>query len=154
MNNPQDVDRRKALAQTAEIVAAHLSNNALSLEELPTFIDVVFGKLVGLAAGGEASPIELVPAVPIRRSVTDDHIVCLEDGKKLKILKRHLMSDHAMTPAEYRAKWGLRPDYPMVASAYAEMRKAMAIKIGLGRKPVLQPPAPKPKRPRSKPPAA
>ena len=147
MKDQQDVDRSKLLAQTAEIVAAHLSNNALSPAELPAFIDGVFGKLVKLATGGSASePVELVPAVPIRRSVTDDHIVCLEDGKKLKMLKRHLMSDHAMTPEDYRTKWGLKLDYPMVAPNYSAQRQALAKQFGLGRKPAPPLPPEKPTR--------
>ena len=83
----------------------------------------------------EPAPAELTPAVPIRRSVTDDYIVCLEDGKKLKMLKRHLMTAYEMTPEQYRAKWGLKPDYPMVAPNYALKRQELAKKIGLGRKP-------------------
>ena len=84
--------------------------------------------------------------MPIRRSVTDDHIVCLEDGKKLKTLKRHLMTDHGLTPEEYRARWGLKPDYPMVAPNYSAQRQAMAKQIGLGRKPAPPPEPEKPKR--------
>mgnify|MGYP003408577914 CR=1 FL=1 len=89
---------------------------------------------------------EQTPAVPIRRSVTDDHIVCLEDGKKLKMLKRHLMTDHGLTPEQYRARWGLKPDYPMVAPNYSAQRQALARQIGLGRKPAPPPPPPKPGR--------
>ena len=89
--------------------------------------------------------VELTPAVPIRRSVTDDHIVCLEDGKKLKMLKRHLMTDHGLTPEAYRASWGLKPDYPMVAPTYSAQRQALAKQIGLGRKPAPPPPVPEPK---------
>ena len=94
--------------------------------------------------------MELTPAVPIKRSVTDDYIVCLEDGKKLKMLKRHLMTAYNMTPEEYRAKWGLKRDYPMVAPNYAAKRQELAKKIGLGRKRPVAPPAPpaKPKRSR------
>ena len=87
------------------------------------------------SASDEPAPAELTPAVPIRRSVTDDYIVCLEDGKKLKMLKRHLMTAYEMTPEQYRAKWGLKPDYPMVAPNYALKRQELAKKIGLGRKP-------------------
>ena len=83
--------------------------------------------------------------MPIRRSVTDDHIVCLEDGKKLKMLKPHLMSDHGMSPEAYRAKWGLKPDYPMVAANYSAQRQALAKQFGLGRKPAPPAPAAKPK---------
>jgi predicted transcriptional regulator len=86
--------------------------------------------------------------VPIRRSVTDDHIVCLEDGKKLKMLKRHLMTDHGMTPDEYRERWGLKRDYPMVASNYSAQRQRLARQIGLGRKPAPPSPAPEPEKPR------
>ena len=104
-------------------------------------------------AGEPETPVELTPAVPIKKSVTDDYIVCLEDGKKLKMLKRHLMTAYNMTPEEYRAKWGLRPDYPMVAPNYTAKRQELAKKIGLGRKPrvVAPPPAPKATRSRRKP---
>ncbi len=88
--------------------------------------------------------------MPIRRSVTDDYIVCLEDGKKLKMLKRHLMTAYSMTPEEYRAKWGLKPDYPMVAPNYAQKRQELAKKIGLGRKPRVVAPQPAPKATRSR----
>ena len=117
------------------------------MSSLPNPVGVRHGGPAGHRRAG--SDTELTPAVPIRRSVTDDHIVCLEDGKKLKMLKRHLMSDHGLTPGEYRARWSLSPDYPMVAPAYADTRKALAIKIGLGRKPAPPPPPepePKPKR--------
>ena len=95
----------------------------------------MFDTLGRLAADEPVAATELTPAVPIRRSVTDDHIVCLEDGKKLKMLKRHLMTDHGLTPEQYRARWGLRPDYPMVAPNYSAQRQALAKQIGLGRKP-------------------
>ena len=95
----------------------------------------MFDKLSALASDEAPTPVELTPAVPIKRSVTDDYIVCLEDGKKLKMLKRHLMTAYGMTPEEYRAKWGLKPDYPMVAPNYARKRQELAKKIGLGRKP-------------------
>jgi predicted transcriptional regulator len=98
-----------------------------------------------LASDEPAVSVELTPAVPIRRSVTDDHIVCLEDGKKLKMLKRHLMTDHGLTPEQYRVRWGLRPDYPMVAPTYSAQRQVLAKQIGLGRKPAPPPPAPEPK---------
>ena len=113
----------------------------------------MFDTLTALAADEAPVPISLTPAVPIRRSVTDDHLVCLEDGKKLKILKRHLMTDHGLTPEQYRARWGLKPDYPMVAPNYAAKRQELAKKIGLGRKPrvVVPQPAPKATRSRRKP---
>ena len=115
--------------------------------DLPALIQSVFDTLSGLASDEPATPVELTPAVPIRRSVTDDHIVCLEDGKRLKMLKRHLMTNHGLTPEEYRARWGLRPDYPMVAPNYSVQRQVLAKQIGLGRKPAPPPPPePKPKR--------
>jgi predicted transcriptional regulator len=138
--------RSEILALTAEIVAAHVGNNAVTGADVGTLIQSVFDTLSGLAANEPATAVELTPAVPIKRSVTDDHIVCLEDGKKLKILKRHLMTDHGLTPEAYRARWGLRPDYPMVAPNYSAQRQALARQIGLGRKPAPPPPAPKPKR--------
>ena len=127
--------RSELLTLTSEIVSSHVSNNAVAGADLPELIRSVFGTLDGLAAPAAAEPEPLNPAVPIRRSVQDDHIVCLEDGKKLKMLKRHLATAYGMTPDDYRAKWGLPFDYPMVAPAYAEKRRALAKKIGLGRKP-------------------
>ncbi len=122
---------------TSDIVAAHLSNNNVAVEEVPTLIHNVFGALNGL---GAAEPVEErpEPAVPIRSSVKSDYIVCLEDGKKLKMLKRYLKTNFDMTPDEYRARWGLPADYPMVAPAYAERRRELAKEIGLGRKPGQQ----------------
>ena len=119
---------------TSDIVAAHVSNNSVAVDELPALIKNVYGALSGLGAAAqeEARP---EPAVSIRASVKPDHLVCLEDGKKMKMLKRHLMTDHGMTPDEYRARWGLPSDYPMVAPKYAEKRRDLAKKIGLGRKP-------------------
>jgi predicted transcriptional regulator len=141
MPDDQSIDRGELLALTAEIVAAHVGNNAVSGTDLGGLIQSVFDTLRGLATDEPTVVAELSPAVPIRRSVTDDHIVCLEDGKKLKMLKRHLMTTYGMTPEDYRAKWGLKPDYPMVAPAYARTRQELAKKIGLGRKPK---PAPAP----------
>ena len=119
---------------TADIVAAHVSNNSVSVDEVPALINNVYGALAGLGAA-PAAEVKLEPAVSIRSSVKNDHIVCLEDGKKMKMLKRHLMTDHGLTPAEYRARWGLAADYPMVAPDYAEKRRVLAKEIGLGRKP-------------------
>ena len=119
---------------TSDIVAAHVSNNSVSVEDVPTLIQNIYGALAGL--GSAPAPEEkLEPAVSVRSSVKSDHIVCLEDGKKMKMLKRHLMTDHGRTPAEYRARWGLAADYPMVAPEYAEKRRVLAKEIGLGRKP-------------------
>ena len=119
---------------TSDIVAAHLSNNNVTVDDVPVLIQNVYGELHGL---GNAAPVEEKPepAVSIRASVKSDHLVCLEDGKKMKMLKRHLMTDHGLTPAEYRARWGLPADYPMVAPEYAEKRRTLAKEIGLGRKP-------------------
>lgn len=118
---------------TADIVAAHVSNNSVAVSDLSMLIGNVHGALAGLSGGAAAPAPE--PAVPIRTSVKKDYIVCLEDGKKLKMLKRHLMTHYGMTPDDYRAKWGLSADYPMVAPAYAETRRALAKAIGLGRAP-------------------
>jgi predicted transcriptional regulator len=119
---------------TADIVAAHVSNNSVAVADVPTLINNVHNALAGL--GGTTAPIiPAEPAVPIRNSVKKDYIICLEDGKKLKMLKRHLMTHYNMTPDDYRAKWGLPADYPMVAPAYAEVRRDLAKKIGLGRAP-------------------
>lgn len=119
---------------TADIVAAHVSNNSVAVSDLPVLIAHVHGALSNL--GGPA-PIETVkqePAVSVRSSIKPDFIVCLEDGKKLKMLKRHLMTHYQMTPEQYRAKWNLPADYPMVAPNYAEQRRTLAKKIGLGTK--------------------
>ena len=119
---------------TSDIVAAHVSNNNVTVEDVPTLIQNVYGALAGLGAAPQVVE-KPEPAVSIRSSVKNDHIVCLEDGKKMKMLKRHLMTDHGLTPAEYRARWSLAADYPMVAPDYAEKRRVLAKQIGLGRKP-------------------
>ena len=121
---------------TARIVAAYVSRNNVAATELPTVITTVLQSLKSLNQPQE--PVEatadLKPAIPIKKSVTAEHIVCLEDGKKLKMLKRHLMSSYNLTPDQYRAKWGLPSDYPMVAPNYAKSRSELALKLGLGRK--------------------
>ena len=127
--------KSELLALTAEIVSAYVSNNTLPAPELPPMIAAVHGKLAGLGAPAEPT-IELIPAVPIKKSVFDDHLICLEDGRKLKTLKRHLAGAYGLSPAEYRAKWGLPADYPMVAPAYSRKRRELAKSIGLGRRPV------------------
>jgi len=119
---------------TSDIVAAHVSNNSVSVDEVPALIQNVYGALAGLGSAPVAEE-RPEPAVSVRASVKSDHIVCLEDGKKMKMLKRHLMTDHGLTPAEYRTRWGLPADYPMVAPDYAEKRRVLAKEIGLGRKP-------------------
>lgn len=122
------------LGLTAQIVAAHVSNNPVSPEALPTLIQDVYKTLSGM--GREAAvPERPQPAVPVKRSVYPDYIVCLEDGKKLKMLKRHLKTAYNMSPEQYRERWGLAPDYPMVAPNYARHRSSLAKKIGLGTKP-------------------
>ena len=122
------------LGLTADIAAAHVSNNTVAESDMPTLISNIYGALAGLGAAVEQPAQDLVPAVAIRASVKPDHIVCLEDGKKLKMLKRHLMTHYQMTPEQYRAKWNLPADYPMVAPNYAEQRRSLAKKIGLGTK--------------------
>jgi predicted transcriptional regulator len=122
------------LRMTADVVAAYVSNNTLPTAQLAEVINAVYGSLKGLEGQVAEQPPEPVkPAVPIRKSITPDYLICLEDGKKLKMLKRHLRSTYNMTPDEYRSRWGLAPDYPMVAPNYAEQRSAFAKKIGLGR---------------------
>ena len=120
---------------TSDIVAAHVSNNNVAVEDVSGLISNVYG---ALAALGQAVVVEEVmpePAVSVRASIKPDYIVCLEDGKKLKMLKRHLMTHYSLTPDQYRARWNLPADYPMVAPNYAEKRRELAKKIGLGRKP-------------------
>ena len=119
---------------TADIVSAHVSNNSVAVNDLPTLIQNVHNALTALGGGREEPEAKPEPAVSIRSSIKPDYIVCLEDGKKLKMLKRHLMTHYQMTPDEYRQKWGLNPDYPMVAPNYAEQRRTLAKKIGLGTK--------------------
>ncbi|MEO9469498.1 MucR family transcriptional regulator [Parasphingorhabdus sp.] len=118
---------------TSDIVAAHVSNNSVAVSDLPLIINNVHGALAGLSdkAAESARP---EPAVPIKSSIKPDYVVCLEDGKKLKMLKRHLMTHYGLTPDEYRTKWGLPGDYPMVAPNYAEQRRQLAKAIGLGKK--------------------
>ncbi|MEL7216619.1 MAG: MucR family transcriptional regulator [Pseudomonadota bacterium] len=134
MSTETEIEKAELLALTAEIVSSHASNNSVSAEELPGVIETVFRKLADLSGPEEEVQEELVPAVPIKKSVTKDHIICLEDGRKLKMLKRHLSTAYDMTPDEYRQRWGLPSDYPMVAPNYAAKRQELAKKIGLGRK--------------------
>ncbi|MBV8120499.1 MAG: MucR family transcriptional regulator [Alphaproteobacteria bacterium] len=122
------------LRMTADVVAAYVSNNTLPTAQLAEVINAVYNSLKGLEGPvPEPTPEPAKPAVAIRKSITPDYLICLEDGKKLKMLKRHLRSTYNMTPDEYRTRWGLPPDYPMVAPNYAEQRSAFAKKIGLGR---------------------
>ncbi len=121
---------------TADIVAAYVGNNAVPANELPALINDVYKALSSAVTDGgeEKKKEELKPAVPIRRSVHPDYIICLEDGKKFKSLKRHLRTHYDMSPEEYREKWGLPPDYPMVAPNYAKARSELAKKMGLGQR--------------------
>jgi predicted transcriptional regulator len=135
MDTPQNDMNETLITLTSDIVAAHVSNNSVSVDDLPSLITNVYGALAGL---GQVAPVAEKmpePAVSIRASVKPDHIVCLEDGKKLKMLKRHLMTHYNLTPEQYRQRWNLPADYPMVAPNYAAKRRDLAKKIGLGRKP-------------------
>jgi predicted transcriptional regulator len=126
-------DKADIIEMTAEIVAAYVENNTIPTADLPGLIQSVHRALTGVTAGPvpvEAAPKE--PAVPVRRSITPDHLVCLEDGRKFKSLKRHLRTKYNMSPEEYRAKWGLPKDYPMVAPNYAKARSDLAKQMGLG----------------------
>ena len=141
------MDNETLITLAADIVSSHVSNNTASAADVPALIASVFDALAKL---GHAAPIpeetKKAPAVAIRSSVKPDAIICLECGKKFKMLKRHLNTDHDLTPAEYRSKWNLAKDYPIVAPNYAETRKQLAVKIGLGRKPGTGKTAARPKK--------
>ncbi len=129
------INRDDKLRMVVDVVAAYLSNNQVATSQIPEVINSVFNSLDSLENNQTEPPIETQkPATSIRKSVTPEYIVCLEDGKKLKMLKRHLRTNYNMTPEEYRAKWQLPPDYPMVAPNYAKQRSEFAKSIGLGRK--------------------
>jgi predicted transcriptional regulator len=123
------LNQLELVSLTAEIVAAHVSNNPVPADHLPDLIQTVHGALAALDGAPAARP---EPLIAVEHSVAPDHLVCLEDGKKLKMLRRHLMTRYGMTPEQYRAKWNLPADYPMVAPAYAERRRSLAKQIGLG----------------------
>jgi predicted transcriptional regulator len=131
------MDSKSELVEfAADIVAAYVGNNSVPVTELPSLINDVIRALNGaMSAGGEAALEEVRPAVPIKKSVTPDWIICLEDGKKFKSLKRHLRTHYDLTPERYREKWGLPPDYPMVAPNYAVARSKLARQMGLGQRP-------------------
>lgn len=120
------------LSLTTEIVAAHVSNNTVAINDLPGLIDQVYRALSNIGAEPVVQSEKPQPAVAIKKSVTPEYIVCLEDGKKLKMLKRHLKTAYNMSPEEYRDRWALPPDYPMVAPNYAKQRSRLAKQIGLG----------------------
>jgi predicted transcriptional regulator len=128
------IAEEELLRMTTDVVAAYVSNNTLPTAQLAEVINAVYSSLKSLEGQvAQVQPEPLKPAIPIRKSVTPEFLICLEDGKKLKMLKRHLRSTYNLTPDEYRSKWGLAPDYPMVAPNYAERRSEFAKKIGLGR---------------------
>lgn len=128
----EKTDHTQLLLLTTDIVSAHLSNNQLVQDEIPALIQKIYKTLSSVSSEGAAMVERPQPAVPIKRSIAPDHIICLEDGKKLKMLKRHLKTAYDMTPEEYRERWGLPADYPMVAPNYAKQRSKLAKDIGLG----------------------
>ncbi|MDX1291667.1 MAG: MucR family transcriptional regulator [Hyphomonas sp.] len=129
-----EYETSELLDMTAEIVSSYVSNNQVDADALPQLIKNIYETVSGLAVGVEAIVETQDPAVPVAKSITPDFLICLEDGRKLKMLKRYLRSKFDMTPEEYRAKWGLPPDYPMVAPNYAKLRSKHAKQIGLGKK--------------------
>ena len=136
----EKLSQNELLALTTEIVASHVSNNTVAVSDLSDLIRAVYGSLTNLSpTPAPEQPEKPLPAVAIKKSVTPEYIICLEDGKKLKMLKRHLKTRYDMSPEEYRRRWGLQDDYPMVAPSYAQQRSALAKKIGLGTKPRARP---------------
>jgi predicted transcriptional regulator len=150
--NVHMVDKNDLVTTAADIVAAHVANNNVALSDIPVLIASVHSALASLGTLPVQPEAAQEPAVSVRASIRPDYIVCLEDGKKLKMLKRHLMTRYRMTPSQYRAKWNLPSDYPMVAPNYAQQRKELAVRIGLGRKRAPAPVAPAraPAKPASK----
>ena len=131
---PENIAKEQLLEMTTEIVSAYVGNNTIAAGELNELIVSIHDSLHNLTTGGvEVEPEPIKPAVPVRRSVTPDYLICLEDGKRLKMLKRHLRTTYGLSPDDYRAKWGLPADYPMVAPNYAQQRSEFAKKIGLGK---------------------
>ena len=126
--------KQELLELTTDVVSAYVSNNAISAANLPELMQTVHASMAALVAGGPVESIRPDPAVPIKKSVTKNYIICLEDGAKLKMLKRYLRTRYDMSPQEYRERWGLPSDYPMVAPEYAERRSQFAKDIGLGKK--------------------
>lgn len=153
MENPAVDMTETLITLTSDIVAAHVSNNSVGVDDVPVLIRNVHDALSGLSGSGQAAEALPEPAVSIRASIKKNAITCLDCGKKMKMLKRHLSTEHGLTIDEYRQRWGLGADYPMVAPAYAETRRDLAKKIGLGRKPgqkVMKKVAPKKKAPAKK----
>lgn len=136
MNLPaiESLTAAELLTLAGDVAAAYLANNTVTIEQIPAVIDQVYQALSKLSAHGLANTNRPDPVVPINQSITDDYIICLEDGKQLKMLKRHLKSSYNMTPEQYKERWGLPADYPMVAPNYAKRRSSLAMEIGLGRK--------------------
>ena len=133
MSEQENTDHASLLSQTVEIVSSYVSNNTVLLSDLPRLIEETYAALEAQGSGAEAAyPERPRPAVPIKKSIQPDYIVCLEDGKQLKMLKRHLKTAYNMTPDEYRERWNLPSDYPMVAPNYARRRSQLAKQIGLG----------------------
>jgi predicted transcriptional regulator len=128
-------ETNELLELTTEIVSSHLGNNTVAVQDIPELIRQVYGTLTTIDQAPSAQPDRPPAAVSVKRSITPDYIICLEDGRKLKMLKRHLKTAYNMTPEEYRERWGLQADYPMVAPNYARQRSELAKKIGLGTKP-------------------
>ena len=133
MADSESISPGETLHLATDIVAAFVSNNAMSADKLPGLLQEVHDAVRALASGGTASAGNQQPAVPVKKSVTNDYVICLEDGKKLKMLKRYLRTQYGMSPEDYRRKWGLPADYPMVAPNYAKRRSEFAKEIGLGR---------------------
>lgn len=134
-DNIVQTESDKLIELSSQIVIAYLSNNSIDAKSLPNVIQNVHATLLGLHNNGESVPSPRnKPAVPIKKSITDDYIICLEDGKKLKMMKRYLRSKYNLSPQQYRSKWGLAPDYPMVSPNYAARRSNFAKKNGLGKK--------------------
>jgi len=130
----EQLKTKELMTMTANVVAAYVSNNTVTEGDLSKVIRGVYDTLASVSSPGEAVKERPSPAVPIKKSVTPDHVICLEDGKKLKMLKRHLKTSYDLTPDQYRERWGLSADYPMVAPNYAKQRSRLARKIGLGTK--------------------
>ena len=133
--NDRTESHQELLSLTADIVSSHVANNTVAVSDLPHVIEHVYTTLARLGQDIKVPEPRQEPAVSVRASIKPDYVICLEDGKKLKMLKRHLMTHYNLTPDQYRQRWGLPADYPMVAPNYAEKRRELAKKIGLGRKP-------------------
>lgn len=129
----ENQDRETLIALTSDVVAAHVSHNSVGVDQIPVLIAKVYQSLAGLGQASAPAAVAREPAVPVRASVRPDHVTCLECGRKMKMLKRHLTADHGLTTEEYRQRWGLAADHPLVAPNYADRRRDLAKAIGLGR---------------------